>query len=276
MADTVTEDLHLDDVYASETAPTEAQPATDERAPARDDQGRFAAKQEAAPEAKAATPQPEAQPEPEATTRHVPLKELQSERTKRQEEARLRTEAEARAAVYERQLQTLMQQQRQPAAQPKPVQPPDPYTDPEGFTKFHVSQVQAQMEERILHISEANARRAHGDAIVNEALEMARRAGDPSYFSRFPDPWDALVEWGKRQKSLAKIGPDPDAYEKQVEERATAKILADLKAGKIKLDGTTVQPTRFPGTLAEQTSAGGSQTAHLSDEAIMAGAYRRA
>jgi len=276
MADTVTEDLQLDDVYASDTAPTDAQPATDGQTPVRDETGRFAAKQQAAPEAKATTPQPEVQPEPEVTSRHVPLKELQSERTKRQEEARLRAEAEARASVYEKQVQALLSQSRPPAAQPAPIQPPDPYTDPEGFTQFHVNRVQAQMEDRLLHISESNARRSHGDAIVNEALEMAKKAGDPSYFNRFPDPWGALVEWGKRQKSLAKIGPDPDAYEKQVEERATAKILADLKAGKIKLDGTTVQPTRFPGTLADQTSAGGSQTANLSDEAIMAGAYRRA
>jgi hypothetical protein len=284
MTDTATKDtdLNLDEVFEAEAPKTETSSVTtDEVGQPRDESGRFASKTKDVPSEEQPAPDPKAQIAPpdgedeRGSRHHVPYHEFKSERQPRLVEARVRAAAAARAAAYERQMQVILSQ-RQPAAPQQPVQPPDPYTDPEGFTRFHVSRAEAALSERLAFISENNARHRYGSDVVDEALQMAKQVGDPrAHFSQFPDPWDELVKWSRKHKALQKIGPDPDAYEKQIEERARAQAIADLKAGKIKLDGQPVQQKRFPGTLADQTSSSVAQTAHLSDDAMMAGVFAR-
>lgn len=270
MADLATDDVNLDELFKADV-PTDVEPKG-EADRARDEAGRFAAKQEA--DAKAETPTADAPDEPEVTTRHVPLRELQSERGKRKEETRLRTEAEARVAVYEKQLQTLMQQQRQPQAQPQPIQAPDPVIDPEGYVQHQQQVFQQQILNERANFSEMRARDKFGDQLVEAALAAAPENIRREALQR-PDPYGELIRWHKQSSFMTKVGEDPDAYEKQVEERTRAAVLADLKAGKIKLDGKPVPATRFPGTLADQTSASAQQTAHLTDDAMMADVFAR-
>jgi len=277
MADTETDDLQLDELFEKDAPAAEAPPEKAEQGQPRDESGRFASKQEKIePEAKAEPP-PKEQPEPEED-RHVPLRELRTERQKRQEEARLRAEAEGRATAYERQLQALLQQQRQPAApQPQHVQPPDPLTDPVEYAQYQNAMFERRLFNERANFSEMRARDKHGDEVVDAAAKafatMPPEARQRLY--QVNDPWGELVKWHKQNSFLSKVGNDPDAYEKSIEERAAARILADLKAGKIKLDGQPVQQQRFPGTLADQTSASVAQTAHMSDDAMMASVFAR-
>jgi hypothetical protein len=261
------DDAVLDDVFSSErdrggkSAPPEA--ASTER-PA-EPQGQQ-------PQEPAPTQEPQAQ-DPE-TGRMVPLAELLAERKKGKEKVseaeRRAIEAEARARVFEQQLQAPRQQ---PQPQRQQVRIPDPVAEPEEYARFvHQSTQHAVFEER-LHASEERARDKHGDDLVNEAFQAANAAGligPQSPFFQYRHPWGEMVEWHKKQKVLAEVGTDPQAFRQKVEQEARAKVLAELKAG----NGPTAQgqPQRFPGTLAEAT-ASGKQGAHLTDEAAMGSVF---
>lgn len=279
MADTVTDDLNLDDVFKPDAPVTEAKPETAEPVDTRprDEHGRFASKQEQpAPEVKAETPAPGEQAEAEATPRHVPLKELQTERQKRQEEARLRTEAETRAAVYERQLAQLLQRQQQQEAPQQ--QAPDWYAEPDRAAQTLQQQVSYQLTQTKVAMSQEFMRSQHKDYPEIEQVFTEAANRNPQLWQQLyqhPMPAQFAYQQGKKLKALQEIGEDPDAYRARIKEEATQQVLADLKGGKIKLTGQPVPQTRFPGTLADQTSAGMTQTAHVTDDAMMADVFAR-
>lgn len=232
----------------------------------RDDAGRFAPKPEGAPEPQA-TPQIEATPEPQASpqqvdpdaNRHVPLRELKGERTKRQE-------AEARAKEYETKLRAYedlllrQSQQSQPAQHAPQEQMPDPYTDPDGYLRAIMAETEHRQRTHIANLSEANARRTHGDKLIDEATQWAGQTGQAAqFFYKSADPYHDVVQSYRRYQALQQIGPDPDAYRAKVRQE----VLAELKAG------GNQPPPRFPGSLASATGSG-SQGAHLSMEAVAA------
>lgn len=238
----------------------------------RDEQGRFAPK-EAQPEQQQQTPPaPEATPETADNDRHrhVPLSELLGEREKRKSEATRREEAERRAAEHAAQLKVYERMLEQQRSQPQPRQeappPPDWFTDPDAAIGHHLAQMQRQFENRFLNASERSARRVHGDAIVDEALSLAKQAGVTQQFIGAADPYDDLVTWSKRVKTLQEIGPDPSAYRAKIEKETRDKVLAELKAG------GTAPPQQFPDSLAGATQAG-AQGGHLTDEAVANGIF---
>lgn len=253
----------------ADTAPPAAEPATP-----RDEAGRFAPKSEPQQEAQQSAPTeqgqaaPETPQDPSGRGHHVPLSELLTEREKRKGEAKLREESEKRASEYEaraKTLEQLLQQSRQPApqqAQQPPQQIPDPFADPEGYARYQDRKAFIDRRNDIANMSEAFAVRAHGRDVVSKAIEAAHKAGVADhFFMRANDPYGELLDWHKQQAAFQRIGPDPDAYEKKLEQSLREKILAELKQG-----GAKPQP-KFPGSLADAT-AGGSQGAHLTEEAI--------
>jgi hypothetical protein len=202
-------------------------------------------------------------------SRMVPLSELIQERKKFKgqisEVERRAIEAEAKARAYEQFAPRQQQPQRQP------IQPPDPFTEPEKFAAFVEWRAEQQVFTDRLHRSEERARDKHGDELVEEALEAAKQAGHVergTFVQQDPrHPWGALVKWHQEQKALAAIGPDPDAYRKKLEAEIRQQLAAEAaKTG----NGTTpgAPPTRFPGTLADNTAAG-PQGAHLTEGAAM-------
>lgn len=271
------------DMGADSAAPVESgQP--------RDESGRFAPKSEA-PKAEAAPEaQPNAQPQatppqidtpPEQQPRHVPLPELLSEREKRKQEATRREEAEKRAAAVEAQFEAL-QRQLQMMQQPRQQeQPPDPWSDPQGALAYQRAQIEAMLSDQRAEMSERFARQQYGNDAVNAALEACKRAGEDArrYFSQQRDPYDALVKWHRQSSFLQKVGTDPDAYEKTIQQKAYEQALADLRAGKV-LPGqgassaAPAAPQRFPGSLASATATG-SQAAVLTDEAAFSDVFAR-
>lgn len=241
-----------------------AAPASDR---ARDEAGRFASPDPAQqPEAPAAETLPPASDTPsEKPGRMVPLAELLAEREKRKStEVRAREETARQYEERIARLEQTIQRSAQPQQRQQP-QTPDPVVDPEGYAAYVRAEAVDSVIVPQLNQSEARARKAHGDQIVNAALQAAQQTGAAQHFTRAAysgqtsDAWGDMVTWYQRQSAIAKIG-DPTAYEKQVEERVRAKVLAELKQG-----GT---PQKFPGSLADATAAG-TQGAALSEEAAV-------
>ena len=280
MTDVSADDDDLAGVFSSEREDRGGKEPASEPTPVetgqpRGERGRFVAKpsEEQQPpvdqQQAAQLEQQQSPPDPNAN-RLVPLNELKSERSKRQEEARLRAEAETRARVYEQQIQQLMQQPRhvQPPQPQQQIEPPDPIADPEGYFRHIQKQFDDRLLDRTLHLSEAAARRHFGNQVVDEAFQAAQRSGVTGQFLHAPDPYGALVEWHKRETALAKYGADPEAYEKQLEQKIRQQVLEELKAG----GAQGQQPQRFPGTLANATATG-VQGAVITDEAMMGDVY---
>lgn len=263
----------LADVFNSDRDRTgkEAPPETD-AGQLRDERGRFAAKTEEAPadqpppvQQGQEPPAAEAAPVDPNTGRHVPLSELLSERKQRQEKERLYQEADARAKAYEQ----MVQQFRQPPPQapPQQEQAPDPWSDPQAAFAYQQRQFDERMLNERANVSEMIARQKYGDEAVEAATQAAVREGAGQHFMRQRDPYGALMQWHRHNLFLQKVGPDPDAYEKQIEQKVREKVLAELKAG----NGGQPAP-KFPGSLAAATGQG-AQGAHLTPEAAMASVF---
>lgn len=214
------------------------------------------------------------------TGRFVPLTELKTERSKRQEEARLRTEAETRAARAEaaleeaRRLWTL--QQHPQYAQPQPQQPEptadDFWQDP---NRFLAQQMQAQeqriraqiAQERVLERIEESREQmvathkdfAEMETAFVEAAKNAPHLLEAMVQSRNPAKF--AYDTAKRLRFLSDVGTEPDAYVTRIREEERKKVLEELKLG-------PPQTQRFPGTLSDAPAAG-VQGRVLSDAAIV-------
>lgn len=200
--------------------------------------------------------------------RTVPLNEHLSERKKYKSKFE---EADRRASTFEAELRTLKEQNQQllqtfsrpqqaaPAQQRQPVQAPDPWQDPEGAIRHAVGSTQAQLENRLLDMSEYQARATHTDAVVDAAKQAAMQAGIITQFARHPHPYDELVKWHKRYSTMQTVGNDLEAYNKRIEAEVRARVLEELKTGKAPAapNGQAQQPAPvFPGTLAAATQQG--------------------
>lgn len=222
-----------------------------------------------------------------STGRFVPLKELTTEREKRQaaekareEEARLRKESEERIAQMERRFQDI--ERRTQAAQnpPQPQQPPpDPFIDPAGALAFERQNFQRELLNQRLNFSETMARNKFGDQAVEQALQAAQAAGviSEQWVTRSRDFYGDLMTWKKRQDVLNRVGEDPEAYEKSIEERVRAKVLEELKTGNRAVmpgqaPAAPPQP-QFPGSLADATGAGPATGQPANDEAVMSSVF---
>lgn len=235
----------------------------------------------AEPEAKAAEPdgsEPRGYRDP-ATGRFVPLKELTSEREKRQtaekardEEARLRKDAEDSKRQYEQRIAEI--ERRLQAAQNPPQPPPDPNLDPAGALAYEREQFQQALLNQRLNTSEMLTRNKHGDQLVDAAFQAAQQAGVLQHFVRARDCYGEMVKWHRHQQVLARVGEDPDAYEKTLEEKIRAKVLEELKTGnRAVMPGQAPPAQQFPGTLADATGTGSNAAVPVSDEAVMGSVF---
>lgn len=227
------------DIFDDESTVTTTEGVSPEAPePARDDKGRFAAKDTGDDAAQAApaqaTPAAEngAPPAPvEKKEPHlVPLATVLDDREKRQR-------AEAERDDYKRRIQEM---ERQIAAFRQPQQPPqlpDVVEKPEEFAALLMQQQRAQIDNLEAGFSERIARKEYGNEAVDAALDAARSQNVLGHFTRGPDRWERMCEWHKQQLVAAEIGNDPAAYrakilaeaEAQLREKLRAEIEADLK-----------------------------------------------
>lgn len=147
---------------------------------------------------------------------NVPVAAVQDERRKRQE-------AERRAAELEQRLAALESKSNTPA-QPTPKhEQPQPLTiwdDPDEYMRQMQTPIQQQMSELREMLMEQQAMARHTPEAVIAAKEAAMQlANKPEGVALYQEimakggnHFDTLVDWHKRQQTLALVGPDPQAF----------------------------------------------------------------
>lgn len=250
-------------------APSEAPPAATDGQP-RDEQGRFAPKAAAAPQdAPQATP---AQAAPAEADKGQPPPGLLEERRKRQD-------AEARLEALSRQVEALSARVPQPqAAEPPPA--PVLWDDPDQYIQHHLSPLAQRMQAQQEFISEALAAQAHGQETVEAAKAALNdlRSRDPKAAAGIAralmqerHPYDALVQWHKRETAVAEIGTDPAAYR----EKLKAEILAELQAGGAPAATGARPPAIDLPSLNGASGRGNAAAPPMDDRALFHDAIRR-
>lgn len=232
-----------------------AQP-TAEPTQARDESGRFAAKDETQSEEPALEA---AKPEPS-----IPPGRLR-------EEAEARRRAEAEASELRAQMKMLMERMPVPQDQPKPEQTvPDIFEAPDQWADHRirstVDPVMQQMHSVLMHNAKLVASSIHGADKINaaeQAFNEAVKRGDidPVEHSRIqnnPNPFDAAVKWHERQSLLSEIGTDRSAFEQKIIERFLsdpanrAKVMQQAAPAPAQAGSTIV---KLPSSLSRVTSA---------------------
>lgn len=213
--------------------------------------------------------------------RTVPLRELTTTRKKLRGEvetersARLLVEGE-RNALKERLAALESRPQAPQRQQPQRRQQiPDPVTDPEGYAQYNERVIERRLTDERLNRSEDRAIDKHGQELVEKAYKAAGEAGllQRGAFLQERHPYDAMVQWFNREQTIAKVGPDPVAYETKIREEERAKLLEELKKNGLALPAAAAAPQRFPGTLADRTKASGEHGDHLTTKGVMSDAF---
>lgn len=293
-------DLEINDaeLFSEAMADTPAEPAVEaeqasaeSEAQARDDKGRFAAKEE----------KTEAEPEPTAEQRKVededrhgqiPSWRLREEREARAEAQKQLESERAERAKLAAQLE-LMQRQPALAQQPKPAeqpreQRPDPLIDPEGYERYMENKFEQRLLTERRELSLAQAHRTYKKDF-DEAYASAQEAmakGDAALIARMQrsrDPGETLIEWHREQKVMREVGNDPNAFfEKRLESYLSdpanlAKVME--KARGTAANTQTQRPNvQLPPSLASMSRAdssrGGADDTDISDEGLFGYAIR--
>lgn len=185
----------------------------------RDESGRFAPKGEQRAEPEQAKPEA-AQEAVKAPVETAPPAVQQSTDpresaflAKAQDETRKRQRLEQDLASERQRLAELQRQLQEFQAQ----RAPDFQTDPQGHLEYVRQQAAQEAFNNKLNLSEQYARRTMGDELVSEAQHayMAAAQRDPllrAELARQDDPYGFVVKWHKREKFLAEVGDDPEAY----------------------------------------------------------------
>jgi len=210
---------------------------------ARDEHGRFAAKQQIEPEA-AATTEPQGKDEA-----HVPSWRLREEREAREAADRRFNEAQAQ---WQRQLQELQ------SRLPKTEEPkaPDVFEDPNRFLEHGVRQAVDPIKSEIGQLREFYSRREavreHGQEKVKaayDAVANGMQSRDPEVMAIYQramqsmDPFGEIVSWHQQKTVFNQIGNDPNAwFEKELEKRLADPQFASAQLQKIQ-SGVRQQPS---------------------------------
>ncbi|MFZ2769566.1 MAG: hypothetical protein WAZ50_00320 [Minisyncoccia bacterium] len=193
------------------------EPSSDDARPAaagRDEQGRFAAQEQAAPAERAPAQEPSAPVPPQEPTTalasdpdaptpsgHVPLTALLDTRDKARQ-------AEERARVAEERLAAIEAQRNQTS------QVPDRYADPDAYDDWFQARLASQQRGLVMDMAELRAAQIHGADVVKAAREWGiQRCNEDPYFNQrmfaSADPMgDVLSEYQKAQALSALDDPD--------------------------------------------------------------------
>lgn len=228
---------------AATTAVASSGQAT-EQGQQRDGQGRFAGKEQTP------APGPAENASAQPAGGKVPIQALDAERGKRKE-------IEER---HERELKELRDQiaalskPQPPAQQTQPVAPPEIFEDPDGYIRHQLTPVQQQMMDMREFVSENMAVTAHGADAVNEAKQAIEQVAATPEGQRViaemlqsQHPYDALMKWHKKQRAMAEVGDDPEAYfQRRLQEMQAAQQQPQTQTQQPATQATPL-PTDFSG-----------------------------
>lgn len=239
----------LDDIMSGRDVPvsdtTTAEPElTAEEQRARDERGRFAAKQEAETQ-----PIPGEVAQPQHPSGHVPIQALDSERGKRKE-------LEER---YEKDMREMRDQISRLSVPSKPIEEPKPkpalWDDPEAFMQHQLSPVEERIRNMNERYSERLAAKEYGPETVQSAKSwIEQRATTPDgqrliqELMQSDDPYDDLVKHYKQQTVISEVGTDPEAFKKKVIEEYLASQAQSQQPQQTTQPAASPMPTAFAKT----------------------------
>jgi hypothetical protein len=266
---TASDEEMYDAAITPEPAPVEVEEKEDR---ARDEKGRFAAKEEQEEAPPVVEEEPVVEAQAEKVDHRIPLTELLNEREKRQAEQRQRE-------ALQRELETL-RQQLQP---PKPKEEaPDQFQDPQGYNAFWERRLaeQSQTVEQRFRNQEANfslrlAHMQHGELFEKayQALLDTAEKGDKTAaqaVANSPDPGQTLVNWYKREQVIAQVGTNPEEYvQKKLEEALSdPEFLAKALERARGVASTQPAQVKLPPSLNKATAARSAGDNDSSDAGI--------
>lgn len=254
----------LDDIMSGrgDTSEQTETPAVEQstEGQSRDEQGRFAAKQEEQPEPQTQAVESQQSTEQRPPDGFIPIQALDARLAKERErhDAALRE----RDLSWQRQLEAL----RAPQKPVEPVKPPDFYENPDAAVDYRLKQaldpLQNTQQSIVENFSRMMASDKFGEEAVNAAYaELESKVNANPQSMRFeyqrimssPHPYGELVKWHKAQSALSTYGDDPNAYR----EKLRAEIMAEIQAGQQQQaqgNPPPVMPTSFAGARNAGTS----------------------
>jgi hypothetical protein len=258
------------------------QPQQDGRA--RDEHGRFAAKQAEQPAPEPQAPQAADQARDEANVPSWRLREV------REEAERRVAETEAR---WQRQFAE-MQRQAQPKPEPKPA--PDLYENPDGFVDHRLQQSlspieqrlqahEARMQAQLEYVSRRDAFKEYGEDLVRTSYDWVAngvRSQDPDVVHAYnramqsEHPYDAIVQAYRRTSVMQQISQVGD-LDKWAIQRAAELAGAQQQQGRQQSSQPQGSITKLPPSLRNTPSArsgNDDDSADTSDAALFRHAMR--
>jgi len=173
---------------------------------------------------------------------------------------------QAELAGLKAELARLRAQRREaPAPKPEPVKPPSVFDDEEGYTRHLTRNVDDIVFDRVLAMSDYNAKRefqdfaevmgtegSGQDEVHTKWVGLIQR--DPALYDKFrthPHPVAFAYQELKRRALLDEIGEDPKAYKARIR----AELEAELR-GQPGAQPAAVQAPAKPEPIVPQTLAG--------------------
>lgn len=189
---------------------------------------------------------------------------------------------------------------------PKVETPPDIFEDPKGFAEYLQKGFQSELSKRDqqfaaqrLENSMALAHVVHKETFEKAWADLNQlNPSDPDAratvqrITASPNPGEALVNWHKRQTTLAEVGDDPAAYRARVAQETRdalmkdpefkKQLIAELRgeAARAGPDGNPRTTTRLPNSLARASGSNlGAERSNArgdddSEQAIAESAWR--
>src|SRR4029078_3057408 len=162
---------------------------------------------------------------------------------------------------FRQQMWQLQQERQQPQA---PQEPGDIFADPQKVEKTFEQRLMAKQRELEGNLSLRMAAVKHGQETFDEAykaLSDAVMRGDTATHQQVinsPDPGETLVKWHKREKTMALVGPDPEAFVKKALEEAlnNPEFLAQaIEKAKGMASTQPTQAVKVPPSLSKASAA---------------------
>jgi hypothetical protein len=276
MTDEALFDSAMNDAPAQEAPAAVVEQQPEEPAVARDDKGRFAAKQAEEQEALQQQAQPggERKEPPEFRFREV------SEAKRQAEERASAMEAQNRALMA--MLQQFQPQQREPEA-PKA---PEIWDNPDEWGSHKFKEIVTPELQQLRQMIDGNSRLIAAQLHTPDAVEAAAAAFKQAVEAKTLHPaefqqvmgsanrYDAAVKWHAKASVMAEYGSDPEAFKQKIINDYLASQKQPAQAGQQQPGGSVV---RLPPSLNRATSAASdaSSDADMSDAALFAQATRR-
>lgn len=170
------------------------------------------------------------------------------------DERKKRQELEKRIAEYEERIRGYEQQRQQPKQQ---EQPPDWWSSPDKAAEVFQAQIQEQLYQTRVSLSEQFMRQQHADYDEVSTLFAEQAQRDPHLLRQLyshPSPAQFAYQIGQQIRLMQEVGNDPAAYRKKIEDEIRAKLLAEQGGAQQPAQAQAKPTSQVPRSLARDVS----------------------